>query len=482
MRSAFYHSALMTVVSAQASRVLWLPSAPSLDVATGRLMEWLAEADGDQPQHIRVPMPMIDPLAWLRCQSAQAGRWYYQARGGDVAGFALAGLGIAASAQTLCEPGVAELLRLTDRSAWCTGPIAYSWRGFDETRHESNSPWGTLAHRGVVVPRVDVRRDGDGWSIGVSLLTGSPSERRATEQLLDGLAPLRAPTAVPQLEVVGDDNPARWADGVERALAAIAAGSLEKVVLARTRRLAPVPTGDGTSRRIDPIDVALALRQEEPLGAVSVLQPDDGPAFVMASPERLYRRRDRIVESHAVAGTCGRGPDPDADERLAERLLRSDKNRREHDLTLQHIEGVLAPLTTECSWQREPRILRLTHVQHLVTELRGALREDVHDDAIIQALHPTPAVCGVPTAAAREFIQQQEWTPRGLYAGVVGVSCGAAGEFSVGIRSAVIDGDSVLAFAGAGIVAGSEADSEWLETSRKLETFDALTRSPRHAT
>ncbi len=471
----------MTVVPAQASRVCWLPSAPSLDVATGRLLEWLTESDFGEARHVRVPIPMIDPLAWLGSQPTHSGRWYYQARGGDVAGFALAGLGVAADGARLGDPAVAALLGLTDRSAWCTGPIAYSWRGFDEASRLEPSPWSTLAGRGVVVPRVDVRRDGDGWSVGLSIVEGSPSEREASQGLLEALVPTTAQTPAPQLELVADDNPARWADSVERALAAIADGRLEKVVLARTRRLAPVPTGDGTTRRIDPVDVAAALRREEPLAAIAVLQPGEGPAFVMASPERLYRRRDRIVESHAVAGTCGRGPDPDADERLAERLLKSDKNRREHDLTLHHIEEVLAPLTTERSWQREPRILRLTHVQHLVTELRGALREDVHDDAILQALHPTPAVCGVPTAAAREFIRQQEWTPRGLYAGVVGVSCEAAGEFSVAIRSALVDGATVLAFAGAGIVAGSEADSEWLETSRKLETFDALTRSPRHA-
>ncbi|MDA0802808.1 MAG: isochorismate synthase [Planctomycetota bacterium] len=467
----------MSVVHVQARRVVWLPQKHNIQSAAECLADWARTLPPGGAAHARVPLPPVDPMEWLQSQDASAGRWLYQTRSTDAVPFAIGGLGEAATACDLNDPKVEPFLVMSDRTAWCTGPIAYSWRPF--ASRTDAAAWGGLSEPRVIIPRVDVRRDADGCSMGLSIAGGTDAERTLSVELLEDLGAPCGSSWSGQLEMVGDDNPAHWADMVELALQRIESGTLEKVVLARTRTLRAMHSAGVADVSIDPFAVAERLGMEEPASAVAVLQPAEGPAFVMVSPERLYRRRDRIIESHAVAGTCGRGPDAESDAQLAGRLLRSDKNRREHDLTLRYIESVLEPLTTERSWQREPRILRLTHVQHLMTELRGALREGVDDEAILAALHPTPAVCGVPTTLAREFIHAHESAPRGLYSGVVGVSCDAAAEFSVGIRSALVVGNTVTAYAGAGIVDGSDADAEWLETARKLETFDSLTRGPR---
>lgn len=284
------------------------------------------------------------------------------------------------------------------------------------------------------------------------------------------LAGARAPGSA--WRVRDDGDPARWADAIDAALSAIAAGRIEKVVLARTRRY----SCDGP---IDPVQVLSMLRAEEPDAYHLMIECGVGRAFVAASPERLFARTGRTVRSEAVAGTCARGPDAPSDESLADRLLASDKNRREHDIVTRCIESALRPLTTEVSAAASPRVIRCAHVQHLSTPISGELREGVDDGTVLGRLHPTPAVCGLPVGEARSFIGAHEPFPRGMYAGAVGFVTARASEFAVGIRSALIDGDTLTAFAGAGIVAGSEADAEWLETARKLESFDALLRQPR---
>ena len=109
-----------------------------------------------------------------------------------------------------------------------------------------------------------------------------------------------------------------------------------------------------------------------------------------------------------------------------------------------------------------------------MTGVSARLADDVRDGALLAAMHPTPAVCGTPTEAARAFIAANEADQRGLYAGAVGLVSASRSDFAVGIRSALVHGDQAVAYGGAGIVQGSEADAEWLETARKMESFDAV--------
>lgn len=301
----------------------------------------------------------------------------------------------------------------------------------------------------------------------------APSEGRAHR----GRSALRgagapAGAAAGTWRMCDDGDPARWADAIDAALSAIGAGRLEKVVLARTRRYR-------CDTAIDPVHVLSLLRHEEPDAYHLLVECGVGRAFVAASPERLFGRMGRTVRSEAVAGTCARGPDEPSDVRLADRLLSSDKNRREHDIVTRCIESALRPLTVELVAAASPTIVRCAHVQHLSTPISGELREGVDDGTVLGRLHPTPAVCGLPVSEARAFIGAHEPVARGMYAGVVGMVTAGESECAVGIRSALVDGDMLTAFAGAGIVAGSEADAEWLETARKLESFDALLRQGR---
>ena len=345
--------------------------------------------------------------------------------------------------------------------------------------HTTGEEWRDFETTRLVVPAVEWRAgQGHGVLAANSIGTGAAAIESiaalmaAYDASSSGAGGPRIDDSLRQWRLCDDGDPSRWADAIDAALSAIAAGRIEKVVLARTRRYAC----DGA---IDPVQVLSVLCQEEPDAYHLMVECGTGRAFVVASPERLFGRVGRTVRSEAVAGTCARGPDAAADESLADRLLASDKNRREHDIVTRCIESALRPLTTEVSASASPRIIRCAHVQHLSTPIVGQLREGVDDGTVLGRLHPTPAVCGLPVGEARAFITAHEPVARGMYAGAVGFVTAGESDFAVGIRSALVDGDTLTAFAGAGIVAGSEADSEWLETARKLESFDALLRQPR---
>lgn len=366
-----------------------------------------------------------------------------------------------------CDPAVIVLEPFRDGHS-----CGESWRDFEMTR--------------LIVPAVEWRAEGGTGVLAANSVGGAAATLDTLVELIRDCALRGTERSAPGPGVVAepgrgsgrrswrmsdDGDPARWADAIDAALSAIAAGRIEKVVLARTRRY----RCDGA---IDPVAVLSLLCAEEPDAYSLLVECGIGRAFVAASPERLFGRVGRTVRSEAVAGTCARGPDAQSDRRLADRLLASDKNRREHDIVTRCIEAALRPLTTDLSADASPRVVRCAHVQHLSTPIAGELRDGVDDGTVLGRLHPTPAVCGLPVGEARSFIAAHEPCARGMYAGAVGIVTAESSEFAVGIRSALIDGDMLTAFAGAGIVAGSEADAEWLETARKLESFDALLRRP----
>ena len=256
-----------------------------------------------------------------------------------------------------------------------------------------------------------------------------------------------------------------WVKAVRATLDAIEAGRVEKVVLARSIELE-------SSRPIDPVRMFEALRSGQPGTYRFLLRDAAGHAFVGASPERLVRLAGGAAHSEAVAGTIRRGGDAGEDARLGARLLASDKDRREHAAVAREIQDALALLCDRIEVDPEPHLLGLRHLHHLRTLLRAVPRPDTHVFELLDRLHPTPAVAGVPRAAALDWIRRTEPCSRGWYSGPVGWVNGAGeGDFAVGIRSATLHGRRARVFAGAGIVAGSDPEAEWVETELKMRSM-----------
>ncbi|RAJ45582.1 isochorismate synthase [Kitasatospora sp. SolWspMP-SS2h] len=241
---------------------------------------------------------------------------------------------------------------------------------------------------------------------------------------------------------------------------------LEKVVLARTLEL----TAPGGS---DLAAMAARLVHRDPHGYTFAVPAGGTATLIGASPELLVSRRGTRVVSNPLAGSAARSADPVEDRRRAEALLESAKDLAEHAFVVDAVRAALAPFCTELVAPERPSLLRTAAMWHLSSTVTGVLREPATSALeLALALHPTPAVCGTPTAHARAAIGELEPFDRGLYTGVVGWGDASGdGEWVVTLRCAEADGDRLRLFAGAGVVAASDPELELAETAAKFRTF-----------
>ncbi len=223
----------------------------------------------------------------------------------------------------------------------------------------------------------------------------------------------------------------------------------EKVVLARATRFE-------LAEPICPFSLLSSLKGKNRF--LFQFAPDT--AFIGTSPETLYRRVERKVESAAIAGT--RPLEVDAEE-----LLASAKDQKEVALVREMIERELSPLCTRLEVGKQ-EVLKTPSLQHLHYPFTAALKGGVGDQELLKALHPTPAVGGTPREEALAAIARLEPFDRGWYAAPVGYISKEASHHLVAIRSALIQGSSITLFAGAGIVPGSHPESEWAELESKI--------------
>jgi isochorismate synthase len=272
----------------------------------------------------------------------------------------------------------------------------------------------------------------------------------------DERAPLGARPAQLAAHDLGEHG---WAGRVERARQAIAAGRLEKVVVARCARLSMV----------EPIDI------HQVLGHLAALDPGctlfalgwEDAMFVGATPERLVAKRGQELATEALAGSCGcYGPT------AASALRGSAKDLCEHEFVVRELCRALEPLCASVNAAARPEVRTLRHVLHLHTPISAELRRPAHVLELVERLHPTPAVGGVPVDAAVDWIAREEPAPRGWYASPVGwFDAEGDGRFAMALRSGVLSGQHAHLFAGAGIVSQSDAASELDETRLKLQSL-----------
>lgn len=263
-----------------------------------------------------------------------------------------------------------------------------------------------------------------------------------------------------------------YEDLVADGLAAIRAGHLDKVTVARSRRF-------GRVRRTTPVAVLAGFARNFPRCFRFWIEPAGRRPFAGASPERLVARHGRTALADALAGTVGRSDEPAADANLGALLMANNKERREHEAVVGFLrerlggfaepDGVHAPSV--------PTLRKLANVQHLHTPFAVQLGAQQTPSVLTlaAAVHPTPAVAGVPAERAKEWIAQHEGLDRGWYAGGVGVvEQGGDGDICVAIRSGLFERDALWLFAGAGIVAGSDPAREAREVEQKMRALRDL--------
>ncbi|MGQ4647250.1 isochorismate synthase [Lyngbya aestuarii] len=270
-------------------------------------------------------------------------------------------------------------------------------------------------------------------------------------------------------------NTEQFKSSVISALKSIQAEKLSKIVLASAVDvISPMPFN-----LVNSLD---KLRRRHPDCYIFSTSNGQGQNFIGASPERLITIDKYQLTTDALAGSAPRGKTAAKDAELANRLLCSEKERREHQFVLDFITERLSELGLIPQLLTTPQLRQLSNIQHLWTPIQAQLPTNVHPLEIVAQLHPTPAVAGVPTKIAQEQIRRYETFDRCLYAAPLGwVDHQDNCEFIVGIRSALIESEKpaqlsadayyARLYAGAGIVAGSDANKELAEIKLKLQAL-----------
>ncbi|MEE9415867.1 MAG: isochorismate synthase [Acidimicrobiales bacterium] len=331
-----------------------------------------------------------------------------------------------------------------------SGPVAFAAMAFDRE-----------APGELLVPEIVVgQSNGQRWLS----IVGDGSFDIACSRVLDvARRPVPAGPHPTSFELTSVLSPEQWRDDVVAAVRdRIVAGELDKAVLARELRLVTD----------QPIDTALVIDRLRRSYSSANLFCIDG--FLGASPEMLVARFDDTVRAHPLAGTAPRGTDPAVDDRLAADLLASTKDQKEHRITIDWLLDSLLPFCSYVDAEPEPSIVTLANVHHLGTRVEGRLSSPAASVLeLVETLHPTPAVGGDPQKVALDLIDEVEMADRGRYAGPVGwVDSRGNGEFAVGIRSAEVAADGrTRLFAGVGVVADSDPESELAETRSKFQAM-----------
>ncbi|GAA3400672.1 isochorismate synthase [Pseudarthrobacter polychromogenes] len=428
-----------------------------------------------------------DVLCWTRREAGLAGF-------GEIARFTATGPDRFLEADIwwrhlVLEAEVADSVELPG-----TGPVAFGSFAFSKTSaHESR----------LIVPEIAVGvRDGQVWLTQLTFDDGPLTEDTARAALDRWLRSVAAPSAAPPGRTTAAADPAgdgtlgavatkgggavvrplplaagatlhtgslseeAWMAAVEAGVAEIRTGALEKLVLARDV-VATIPSG---------VHAADVLRELAARYRECWTYGVDG--LVGATPEMLIQVEGRTAQARVLAGTLDRrdahGEDGLPMDYATRVLAGSEKQRHEHEIAIQSLTTQLAPFSEAMNAHDEPFILELPNVWHLASDVKAELAEiEGHVPtclALINALHPTAAVCGTPTQVAGALIRKLEHLDRGPYAGPVGwLDAAGNGEWGIALRGAVIESpDTVRLYAGCGIVDGSQPEAELAETWAKF--------------
>jgi salicylate biosynthesis isochorismate synthase/menaquinone-specific isochorismate synthase len=427
----------------------------------------------------------VDPAAVV-CASRRAGEPWFVFEQPDRGRAALAALG---EVRCLQAAGPERFAAVADRwralaAAAVSGPgdepagtEAVAVGGFAFAPDGGASPhWRGFEPASLTVPEVALVRSTHAGELRVGItLAALARPDDVPEQLLERLQqrlselharplPLLDPAPTGRFQVASAMPPEHYEQAVKRATELIAAGHMEKIVLAREVQVhAP--------RAHDPEAVFGVLREE--FSSCFVFCVGRGSStLIAASPELLVRREGHRVSTLALAGSTRRSADPAVDAHLGEQMLRDPSYRQEHAIVARRIERTLRPHAIWVTSAPEPGLAQIANIQHLATPIRAQLAAPMEALELAGLMHPTPAVGGEPLASAAPLIPALEGLDRGWYAGPVGwTDATGDGEFCVALRCALLHENVARCYAGNGIVRDSDPARELAETEIKLQAL-----------
>lgn len=434
------------------------------------------EQNSPQTVSISQQIPSVDPLAVLESLSpANPVCFYWENRCHQEA---IAALGTAAvftshrsnrfvQANTFIQTSLQNIITTGDLHLKFSGPHFFCSFTFFDNPVSLVSPFPPAT---IFLPKLQIASHQNRCVLVVNLIIDRHSNlKQLTEQLLQQYHHIRTapqklvyhPQFTPQWTL--QTNSAKFKKSVASALSRIETQKLHKIVLSHELEAA-------SQLPFNIFGSLNNLRHNYPNCYTFMVSNSQGQSFIGASPERIVKIENQLLETDALAGSAPRGKTPHEDGYFAHALLTNDKEIREHQFVIDFISNCLLELGLSPQKLPLPQLLQLSNIQHLWTPITAELPPGIQPLEILASLHPTPAVAGVPRNIACQEIRQYETFDRSVYAAPLGwIDRRGNSEFVVGIRSAIIAGDRAKLYAGAGIVSGSNPDKELAEIQLKFQ-------------
>lgn len=421
----------------------------------------------------------MDLLDWLNSQDAFTHQVYWKSRD---SGASTAGIGCCFAYQGNQHRSVSSIMSSLQKHLLNTEDIRfYGNLSFNDAPLESED-WQGFDRFAFIIPQFEIRTDEQNNHVfhATCRLDDVTDLNEARDALLIEFDKLNfnlsACTPVTQELVSRHDYPdlTNWNSAVGRVLHLIHEQSINKLVLARKSTFE-------FNAPLSPFSILKTLSLNTPHCFLFHFCYDGERSFLGSSPELLLNIHNQILNTEALAGTRTRGRTPEQDVQFEEELLSSHKDNIEHQLVYNSILDSLSPFSDDIEKASEPTILKLARIQHIHQPVTCKLaRKDLFPE-VIDALHPTPAVGGLPKTKTKRLISEIEPFERGYYASPTGWISSDAMQFAVAIRSGQVKNNTLSLYSGAGIVEGSNAAFEWSEIESKIENFlNALHQDPNH--
>jgi isochorismate synthase len=237
--------------------------------------------------------------------------------------------------------------------------------------------------------------------------------------------------------------------------------TFRKIVLARC-------ADEMMKGKVEPMELFYRACALYPRMFIALVETEKSGCWLTATPEILLDGEGQNWRTIALAGTMKLEGDQLNGE--GESLRWSTKNIQEQRIVATYIMECLEQFTGEIR-EEGPRTVRAANLVHLRSDFTFSLSDNQHLGRLLHALHPTPAVCGLPKREAFQFIVKNEHTPRRYYSGFMGPLDPQDTHLFVSLRCMNIDGDICHLFAGGGLLKDSTEEQEWAETEAKMETM-----------
>jgi len=346
-----------------------------------------------------------------------------------------------------------------------TGLVAVGGMTFDPEREKSDL-WKNFPTSQLTVPELLVVHSNNRFFITINKYM-EPNE--SVEQVLHAIEQLKSIVYKVEMDHLSERKivhkvevePEYWKQTVQKAVDKIKQNEASKIVLAREMKL--------TLNEDANIGTLLKKLMDTQTNSYIFAIEHDGHCFIGATPERLVQVNNKELLSTCLAGTAPRGKTKKEDKKIGQTLMNDQKNREEHAYVVHMIKDSITPYCDSIDIPEQPILYPLKNLQHLYTPVTATLKESFTVFDIIEKLHPTPALGGVPRKESLSFIREHELLDRGWYGSPIGwLDSNGNSEFVVAIRSGLVKGNQVSLFAGCGVMRDSDPQMEYDETNIKF--------------